>query len=254
MSRHSLLFAAVLLTATHACAPRHGNFARGTGSNSTQKGKIAKVADTDFARIPQANLAPVEAARNDVRKAQDAALRVEQKVSMNDRQIEVARGRLTVRKAEADLAKSQLDLAKQSGDRDRIAKAQLASDRAEAGIQLETAEADLIGRQRDRVAAESTLAKKAEAVAEAKLEVARLDALRASGDASADNYDHARFEQQLAAAQSDMRRSEEDLRDDSLLRQAQVRVDQAKQALDRAGSDVRPVRGTDRPESDVPQD
>ena len=237
-----ILFAALLATA--ACA-HNGNFARGNAPSAPSN----RIADADFARIPKDKIGPVDKIRDEVRAAQDAALRADQQLGVAEKKIDVERSELAVRRSESELAKSQVDLAKATGDRAKIDGALRDQDRADATVQFSAAKAEVAGRERDRIAAQASLAHKEVKVAEAKLEVAKLDALKAAGDASADNYEHRNFEQALYLAQTDARRAEDDLKDDALLRQAHARLDQAKDALGRAGSEMHPVRGVDAPKS-----
>lgn len=237
------ILAAMLLTAAAACGPRSGSFSRGSAPPAPSN----HISDADFSRVPKAQLGAVDSTRLEVQQAKDAAMRADQKVAVAERKIDVAKTELSVRKAEVELAKSEMDLAKATGDRGRIDAATSEQQRADARVELETARADVIGRERDRLAAQAALAHKQVKVAEAKLELAKMDALKASGDASADRYHHENFDQALSSAQAEVRRAEEDLRDDSLLRQARVRLDQAKQAVDRLGGETRPVRGIDEP-------
>ena len=202
-----------------------------------------RVADQDFARIPPGQLSDVNAAQVALRQAHDGVLRAQQQVTVATQHSEVAKAEIAARKADVDVAKQKVELARSSGDRVKIADADLALQRASATFDLQNAKADLETQRSNQAKQAVTIAQREEAVASAQLESAKLAALRASGDASADHYDATAFQQTLASAMKARDDSAARLRDDTTVRDAEARVARAQSALD--AIEQQPVRGND---------
>lgn len=236
-----------LATAT-ACAPRAGTT---TAGNQPRQGVVK---EDHFARIPEAQLAPVQDVRDEIRDLRDELVRAEQQVKVADEESRLGTANLEVERAKAKAAKQNVDLAQSTGDRARIETARAEQTRADAGVELQLAKAELVARRRDGNDLAARAVKAKLGVAEAKLEQVKLGALRASGDAAADEYDDAAFQRSMLSAKSALEQAEKGLLEhDAILQQAEMRVKAAETALSTLGDadDRQPVRGEDADEPET---
>ena len=91
------------------------------------------------------------------------------------------------------------DVAEATGDRSQIAAADQGLRGAQAGIELAKARAELAARKRDQAKIDSMEAHAKLDLQQAKIEQAKVVALRDARDAAADHYDPAAFQKRLDA-------------------------------------------------------
>ena len=149
------------------------------------------VSEEALARVPADKMAPVNKARTDVSNAQDTLAREKLRLDQSNKYVDVAKNEVTIAKAELDrdqAAQPAADAArnKQAGTEAQSAMGLARQKQQVADSHLEAAEA-LSGYAQERVNA----AQKAVELANARLELAKYDALKASGGPSISNFDGA---------------------------------------------------------------
>jgi hypothetical protein len=245
-----MLFGSLFAVSVGATACAHH------GETKTEKTYTYKsISNDDFARIPRDMMGPVDAARVQLRDAHDASLRADHQVSLADKRIDVERATAKAEKTDVETAKKKLELARATGDKAKIDAAQKSLDVADAEVQLGDARVDLALKQRDLAQQRADVSHRLEDLAIARLEAVKLDALRASNDASAKKYDRYSFEQEVYNKQIAVRRAEETLQTSvAELHKTQAKVDLAQEAVRRAGGEERvPVRGEEPSKSSAPK-
>jgi len=224
-----------------ACAPKAIGPASGSEKASADAGAGPKIKDDELARIPEADLGPVHQLEAQLPPLKDAAARADQDVAVADKQVAVEEANVAVAQAQTKVADAENDLAEATGNRARIAQASDGQRAALAGVQLAQARADLAARLRDRAKIEAMEAHDRLQLQQAKVEQAKLAALRQSGDAAADHYDPAAFQKRITDLDA-KRRLVDDDRD---AMQTQLRIAQDRVRETRISADEHPVRGLD---------
>ena len=254
------IFAAVAALALGACAPKAIGTRDSDAKISTRKitfgGKQAdtaagpKIKDEELARIPADGLGEVHQLQAQLPPLQDAVARADRAVSVADKKVAVEEANVGVAQAQTKVADAQKDVAAASGDRSQISGADDGIRAAQAGVELAQARAELAARVRDQAKTDSMEARAKLDLQQAKIEQAKLVALRNARDAGADHYDPAAFQKRVDDLADKLRLLANDR--DSL--QTQLRIAQDKVREAQSAADQHPVRGVETETSPQPQD
>lgn len=254
--------AAAVVVMLGACAPKAIGPAGGSDASSapsTRKitfgGKAQadtsagpKIKDEELARIPADQLGSVHQLQAQLPPLQDAVKRADLKVDIADKQVAVEEANVGVAQAQTKVADAQKDVAEASGDRSQISDAEQGLRGAQAGVELAQARAELAARKRDQAKIDSMEAHEKLDLQQAKIEQAKVVALRNARDASADHYDPAAFQKRVDDVNDKLRLIANDR--DSL--QTQLRIAQDKVREAQTAADQHPVRGLDSGDSNQP--
>ena len=181
-----------------------------TSGGSQSAGTIA---ETDFAQVPAAQMGPVDQARQSVARANDEQARAQLRLKEAQQEDQLAAADQKSAKAAMDQAKTKAQIAGETRDPSKIELAGRLSE--QAGMQQRAADArsdyakKLIDARQTSVAA----ADKKTALQEAKLEVAKLEALRGVNSQAAGKYDMAGFQQRVQKAQGEYQAADQKAKD-----------------------------------------
>lgn len=229
------LASGLVLLSLAACAPSARTPARtAVPPAGDARAPHARVEEHDLARVPPAHFGIVAAARDELFAAADERMRAEQRASLSSREITVAEERADAARAQIHVGGAELALARDTGDRARIAAVQESLVQANLALFAATARVDLARVEKDGRLLEVELAKQREAFARAKFEAAKLESLRASGDASADRYPIASFDAAIARTNAAVERAAAALEKHAAkVREASDRVRRAEAEIER---------------------
>lgn len=217
-------------------------FAAGCGSKARIPGVAveetqAKVKDAHFARIPQSGLSEVDGIREEIREQRDRVLRAEHEVAMRGEALAVADAEIRAAEAQLEVAKSSLDLAKKTGETSRIEQAEQQHEALRTELRRAEAQREIANRQQEFANAQLDVIEGEVVAAEARLELAKLQALQEAGDASAENYKVDDFQEAIETAQAEIEKLQDAVVDaEGNIAAAEARLEE----MDRV-----PVRGTE---------
>lgn len=185
-----------------------------TGCATSGNQSASAVADTDFAQVKAGQTGSVDQARQALGRANDDVGRAQLRLKEAQREDQLAAADQKSAQAAMEQARTRAQIAADTRD---PSKTELAGRQTEqAGVQQRAADAhsDYAKRLIDARQASVTAAEKRAALEEAKLEVAKLHALRSANPQTAGKYDMAGFQQRAQKAQADFEAAEQKAKDE----------------------------------------
>lgn len=159
------------------------------------------VAETDFGRLGPAQTAPVDEARHFVASARDELGRAKLRVQESRHEVEMAKADQTAASADAQRADAEKKSADQSRAPAELERTRQLQERATLHKAAADAHLDYASRLAQANDASVDAANKQVALAEARLEWAKLQALQQASVPAATKYDVSKFQSRVGSAQ-----------------------------------------------------
>ncbi len=183
----TLALAALLALAFSAC-------------KTSSASKFQPVADQDVGRLVPGQMAPIDAARNDLSRARDEVSHAKLRLSEAHEQGGFTKAEETAAQADRQRAEALTKAAQATGDPQQLGAAQAAMGSADLRRRAAAAHGDFTGKLIAAREAEVRAKESRVAEMEARLETAKLTALQQAGNPAANKYDPVRFQKHLADA------------------------------------------------------
>lgn len=167
------------------------------------------ISDQDLARVPSSGMEAVNARRTLLGAARDTQHRADIAIDDTRKDLATARADVSVAQAKRDRAEKARDAASAAGDPARSAAANKEKNDADEALKTARAKVALLETKLDADKAERDATAASVKAAEADLEIAKLEALKASGNLKAERYSRPDFEARLKTS----RQEEENARD-----------------------------------------
>lgn len=208
---------------------RHANvmtlaIAMAAGCATSGGNRSGSVSDVDFAKVPTSQMGPVDQARQSVSRAGDEQARAELRLREAGREDQLATADVNAAQALADQARTMSQVATENRDAKKLEQSRALMEQAGAQRRAADARSDyatklIAARQASKVAAD-----KQRALADAKLDLAKLQALRKADTQAANKYDIGAHEQRVQQAQAGLDSAQQQARDQQWWAQQAQRV------------------------------
>jgi len=170
-------------------------------SGGTQQG-AAKVSDADLGKLQADQLGQVDQARQRVFRASDEQARAQLRLRDAQHEEQIAASDQGTAKAAMEQANTMQQIAAESRDATKLEQARLLIERAGAQQRAADARTDYAKKLTAASQASAQAASKQKALADAQLEVSKLEALRRAGVPTSGTYDMAALEKNVLQAQA----------------------------------------------------
>ena len=194
----SLALAALLALAFSACKTSSGS-------------KFQPVADQDVGRLVPNQMAPIDAARDEVSRARDEVAVAKLRLSEAQPQEGLTKSEETAAQADRQRAEALEKAARDTGDPQQLAVAQQAKANADLRQRAAAAHRDFTDKQIAAREADVRAKEARVAEAQARLESAKLTALQQAGNPAVNKYDPVKFQKHLADAIDGSQKAQADL-------------------------------------------
>jgi hypothetical protein len=184
----TLALAALLALAFSAC------------KTTSSASKFQPVADQDVGRLVPGQMAPINAARDEVSRARDEVALAKLRLSEAQEHKGFTKAEETAAQADRQRAEALTKAAQATGDPQQLGAAQAATGSADLRHRAAAAHADYTAKLIAAREAEVRAKEARVGEMEARLESAKLTALQQAGNPAANKYDPVRFQEHLAGA------------------------------------------------------
>jgi hypothetical protein len=191
---------AIAMAAVAACA---------TSSKQEQK----NVSDADLGRLSREQMGPVDDARQALNTARDEEARADLRLQQAQHEVDVAKADQEAAKADQEQAGAQQKIADDNREPAQVEKARRMQDQAKLHQQTADAHVEYGNKLVDARKAARDAAQEGVKVAQAKLELAKGDALRQADIPAAQKYDLAKLQSDVNDAQKDFDQKTQKARD-----------------------------------------
>jgi colicin import membrane protein len=195
-----------------------------TGCATSGKPAAAAVSDTDFAQLQASQMGRVDEARQAVLRARDEQARAQLRVREADNEDQLAAADGKSAQAATEQATTRERIAAETRDQAKLEQAKTLAQQAAMQRRAADARADYAKKLIDARQASALAADKKTTLAESKLEVAKLAALRNANVKASGKYDMAAFEQRVQQAQAEYDAADQKARDQEWWAQKAERV------------------------------
>jgi hypothetical protein len=175
-------------------------FAAGCATSSGERGGAA-VSDADFGRLQAGQTGPVDQARLFVSSAKDEQARAKLRLQQGQQEEQLAKADEQTAKAAASRADAEAKMANNSREPAQLEQARKLKEQADAQQRAANAHADYAKKMLSARKAAVDAADKQVALGEARVELARLQALQQANIPAAGKYDMAKFQARVDSAQ-----------------------------------------------------
>ncbi|GEJ59471.1 hypothetical protein [Anaeromyxobacter diazotrophicus] len=163
----------------------------------------ATVSDADFGRLQVGQMGPVDQARQFLASAHDEQARAKLRLQEGQGEAQMAKADAQTAKAAAERADAQSKMANNSREPSQLELARSLKEQADVQQRAAKAHADYADKASAARKQAVAAADKQVALGEAKVELAKLQALQQAGIPAATKYDLTKFQQRVGEAQKD---------------------------------------------------
>ncbi len=171
----------------------------------------ANINEQWLARVPQADLAPVNQARAVERQAEDEANRAKAGVTDANNQLDIAKADQDTAKSQVAAAEAQFEAAKDSGDQARVQEDQAALDHSKAAKEAADAKVDYAEANLKAANTNYDLAKARVQTQKSKVEYSEYQVLQQNGDTRVRDMQPEEFQSRIQSHQAEESRLKADL-------------------------------------------
>jgi colicin import membrane protein len=179
-------------------------------SQKAEAPKATQVADVDYGRLTQEQMASVEAARRNEAAAGNDLARAQLRLKEADHEAELAQADVPAVEADRKRAEAEAKMAKESRDPAALDRAQGAKQSADIHEREVKAHADYAAKLKQACQAEATAAQRRLEASSAKVDQAKLQALQSAGVPAAAKYDASSFDTAVSDAAAKQAQAEAD--------------------------------------------